>query len=685
MHRIFRPVLLASPALLAGMGLLLGAPAAHAADYILDGQAGIGGAGAGSTEQPAKDFDALTPAIAAAPEHHRALIVWSADDAGAVAGNDDDKLHVVDDEFEIFGRFVNTSTLDVESAVGRISVMGNDLESEKASRQDFDATNPSVAWNPVAEEFLIVWQGDDDTAPLVDDEFEIFGQRMNIDGEVVGERLRISIMGDDAATDAAQRQAFGAAHPVVTVNPTTGDYLVVWHGDSDSAPLVDNELEVFGRLLGVDGVATGPQIRISFAGSDGNATYDAIAPDVVFNPVSGSYVVAWQADGNAAGLVDGENEIFLQQVSASGAIVNAPVTVSTMGPASNAEFDAIAPTLAVNPSTGALLVAWHGDTDAGALVDNEMEIFARIFDMNAAPLGSQFRVSTMGSDSETDAAKRALFGAGDASAEWSESDQRFLVAWRGDTDMEIEAEDADGDPLHLVDDEFEIFGRFVTTDGAQPESQFRISVQGSDATEDAEAREAFGADQPAIKFANGVLLTAWSGDSSTDGSSNDQLQIFAARIAMNAVELSLAGDGSYEQPTVPDPIRVGMVLTNSGDITAEGVAVRVSMTTEFPYTLEGCESVVDDNTCILGDIPADGTANFAVILETDHLAIEDELGTDLSFSTVAETAIDNVSSSSPGFFVGAKLKLAGGSGSLGGFWLLLLALAPLATIARRRR
>ena len=38
---------------------------------------------------------------------------------------------------------------------------------------------PAVAYNSTNNEYLVVWAGDDNTAPLVDDEFEIFGQRLN--------------------------------------------------------------------------------------------------------------------------------------------------------------------------------------------------------------------------------------------------------------------------------------------------------------------------------------------------------------------------------------------------------------------------------------------------------------------------------------------------------------------------
>ena len=45
----------------------------------------------------------------------------------------------------------------------------------------YDGFHPSVAYNPMRNEYLVVWQGDDNVGGLVDNEFEIFSQRMDAD------------------------------------------------------------------------------------------------------------------------------------------------------------------------------------------------------------------------------------------------------------------------------------------------------------------------------------------------------------------------------------------------------------------------------------------------------------------------------------------------------------------------
>ncbi|MGB5259356.1 MAG: hypothetical protein WBO34_02400, partial [Gammaproteobacteria bacterium] len=137
-------------------------------------------------------------------------------------------------------------TIDPEIGTNdfRISDMGPDGD------DNYSAGDPAVAYNAMANEYLVVWRGDDDTAALVDNEYEIFGQRINADtGLELGMDFRISDMGPDGDVN------FSADAPAVVYNATADEYLVVWGGDDDTAPLVDNEYEIFGqRIDGATGV-----------------------------------------------------------------------------------------------------------------------------------------------------------------------------------------------------------------------------------------------------------------------------------------------------------------------------------------------------------------------------------------------------------------------------------------------
>ncbi len=666
MYRIIRPGCVLACGLLAGTSALAAEP-----DYVLEKEQAVFAVASASSSTNIDKHDAVEAAIAAAPERRVVLLAWAADDQLQVTGDDDKTVvHNVDNEFEIFAQLIDATTLD-NAPKTRISVMGDDTASEASERQRYSARNPAVAWNPVAEEFLIAWEGDDDSAPLVDDEFEIFAQRVHTNGTRSGSRIRVSAMGNDSATSG--RDAYGAAHPAIAVDPVTGNYLVVWQGDDDTAPLVDGETEIFGRVFDVDGKPLTEQFRISVTGDDaatGNdrTRYDAVMPAVVFNPVAGTFFVAWQADDSEAGLIDGENEIFLQQVKTDGTLTGTPVRVSAMGADGDASRDALAPTLAVDPESGTMLVAWHGDTDVAPLVDDEFEIHARLFDMAGVALSGQFRVSTMGTSAFTGAA-RAAFDATSAAAAWGENDQRFFIAWKGDTTA--------GD---LVDDEFEIFGAFVALDGTIDADEIRLSVQGDDEETDAAKRVLYGADRPAVAYAANNWVAAWEGDSNpTDG----RMAIFGQRVAVTSTNLDLDVTSLTPDRRVPNPVEIGISLTNTGSATARNSSLRADLS-DFPFSWSGCESV-SENLCEIGDIEPGEVVELVLVLTTDHIELGDKQSTNVSLIARTDTALVDPAISRAGVFVGVALEIEGGSGALNSAWLLLLAVCALLVSQRRRQ
>ena len=120
----------------------------------------------------------------------------------------------------------------------RISDQGNDTTGAPA-RASFDAGNPGVAYNAERDEHLVVWTGDDDTAPFVDDEFEVWARRVGADGQPIGGKFRISDMGADG------NAAIDASNATVAYNPDANQYLVVWEADD----AVDGQNEIYGQRL----------------------------------------------------------------------------------------------------------------------------------------------------------------------------------------------------------------------------------------------------------------------------------------------------------------------------------------------------------------------------------------------------------------------------------------------------
>jgi len=103
----------------------------------------------------------LRPAVAHDATANHYLVIWSADD---------NRDELVPNEYEIFGQALLADGTETGENDMRLSDMGPDGDVR------FEAYDPAIACSTIAGQCLAVWEGDDDTIPLVDDEFEIFGQ-----------------------------------------------------------------------------------------------------------------------------------------------------------------------------------------------------------------------------------------------------------------------------------------------------------------------------------------------------------------------------------------------------------------------------------------------------------------------------------------------------------------------------
>ncbi|MEM8903946.1 MAG: fibronectin type III domain-containing protein [Actinomycetota bacterium] len=243
-------------------------------------------------------YQATDPAIATDPVGGGFVTVWS---------GDTDESDRVDDELEIWARPLSASG-NVAGAARVVSAMGPDGDAA------YDATFPDVAVAPDGSA-MVVWQADDDQGGLADDELEVWAQPVTAAGEVVGEVVRVSAMGPDG--DAA----YHALRPAIAHNPQSGEYLVVWNGDTDEGDLVDDEFEVWARRVAVDELPA-EQLRVSEMGPDGDAGFASSTADVAHGPTDNELLVVWWGDTVGDGLVDNEAEVFgqfLAQASAPGA------------------------------------------------------------------------------------------------------------------------------------------------------------------------------------------------------------------------------------------------------------------------------------------------------------------------------------------------------------------------------
>jgi hypothetical protein len=309
------------------------------------------------------EFDALDPAVACSSATTECLVVWWGDDnvGGLVAG-----------ETEIFAQRFNAATGD---AVGNNDFRVSDLGG--TGDDAFDALFPAVAYNGAANEYLVVWHGDDNVGGLVDGEAEIFGQRLNAaTGTAQGVNdFRVSDMGGTG------NSSFDGSGSAVVYNAGDDEYLVVWTGDDDMGGLVDEEAEIFAqRLTGATGTEVGGNdFRVSDLGGTGDANFDAGFPRVAYDPSRQEYLVVWHGDDNVGGLQDFEAEIFGQRLAAAtGAETGGnDFRLSDMGGTGDNPFDALFPDLAYNSTRGQFLAVWTGNDDVGGLEEAEQEVFAQ--------------------------------------------------------------------------------------------------------------------------------------------------------------------------------------------------------------------------------------------------------------------------------------------------------------------
>jgi hypothetical protein len=434
-------------------------------------------------------FGASFAALAYNSRNNEYLVVWE--------GNDNTGTQV---DKEIYGQRLNAATGALLGGNIRISDMGPDGD------VNFEARHPAVAYNGVNNEYLVVWQGDDNT----NNELEIFGQRLNAatGAEVGTNDFRISDMGPDGDTD------FAARVPAVAYNGVNNEYLVVWQGDDDTAPLVDGEREIFGQRLNA---ATGEEVgdndfRISDMGPDGDTNFAAFFPAVAYNSVNNEYLVAWLGTDNTGPLGASEVEVFGQRLNAAtGVEVGAnDFPLSDLGPGADTPLDEAQPAVAYNSVNNEYLVVWHADYDIAPLVKGEFEIFGqRLNAATGAAVGANdFRISDMGPDGDKH------FAGGEPAVAYNAAKNEYLVVWH--------ANDNSGT---LVVGEVEIFGQRLNaaTGAAVGANDFRLSDMGPD------GNPSFAALFPAVAYngANNEYLVVWAGDDTTD----KEFEIYGQRFA----------------------------------------------------------------------------------------------------------------------------------------------------------
>ena len=116
----------------------------------------------------------------------------------------------------------------------------------------FDARDPHVVVGTRANEYLVAWDAEDDAGALVNEEDEVYAQRLGPDGaEIGGDDVRVSVMGVDGDDRS------DGLEPALAYGSQANEYLIAWHGDTTVAPRVNDEFEVYARRFGAGAPVAG--------------------------------------------------------------------------------------------------------------------------------------------------------------------------------------------------------------------------------------------------------------------------------------------------------------------------------------------------------------------------------------------------------------------------------------------
>ncbi|HEX8772064.1 MAG TPA: hypothetical protein VF735_00575 [Pyrinomonadaceae bacterium] len=425
--------------------------------------------------------------------------------------------------------------------------------------QERDASSPDTAYNPDDNEYLVVWMGNGLAQSL--GVAEIFGRRIKAaTGESVGADFRISNMSDGG------KGRSGYA-PKVVYNPTSHEYLVVWHGQA-APDSPDSVLEIHGQRLSRTGDEVGKDFRIStttdlgkIMGSFVRASAHA---DLAWNSTDNQYLVVWDAMGQPEELI--RTEIYGQLLDASGTSLGKNFRISNTND-QGAEFNANAPAVAYNSTNNQYLVVWSGPFKQ----KSQNEVWAQAVSASGAQVGKgtgDFTISqvstNIGADRDASAPKvaynsssneylvvfqaNAVAGVDNAQANevFGQRINAATLAETGSNDFRIS--NTPGSFMNRADNPrvafnaksleymvvwrgvrtdvpFEIFGQRLSLEGSEIEADFQVSSVASIGKDRTVNMAAI-----APNSASGEYLAVWHGDGLIGPNAKGVNEIFGQRI-----------------------------------------------------------------------------------------------------------------------------------------------------------
>ena len=273
---------------------------------------------------------AFDPSIAFDEREIRYLVVWSDDRNG---------------DSDIFGQLFDRDGLPIED---------NFTIYQGAGEQ----TRPDIAYNAASSSYLVAWEDQPNRS--------VVGQLVSAQGSLQYSPLTIS------------SSVYTGTNPAVASNPEAAynNFLVVFRQDVDRT----SQNDVEARIVNPDGTLAASSTHVSsLIGEQG-------LPDVIYNPTSHEYLVAFQDKSS------GVYQITGQILSPVNQLVGGKIPIST-----GATMYEQAPAVVYNPDDNQYLVVWHRDN-----VATGEDIYGQLLAAGGSfPIGeTNFKISTVTGDNQ---------------------------------------------------------------------------------------------------------------------------------------------------------------------------------------------------------------------------------------------------------------------------------------------
>lgn len=336
-----------------------------------------------------KDNSSNHPQVVYNKTAHEYLVVWH----GSGLVDAPDKF------FEVYGQRLSRTGREIggDFRISHITDLG------KINTNIVRNTSQAkVAWNGTNNEYLVIWTGMGEPEDVV--KKEIYGQRLKVNGEMIGKNLRISRTTDQGSN-------FHASAPDVAYNSRANQYLVVWSGGFKK----ETQTEVWGRALSASGELSPKNDFLISQLSTGRRSG---SPQVVYNSDNNEYLVVFHGNALPGDTTARLNEIFAQRIDPTklgeNQVNNIRVS-NTVGAGSRAT----SPTVTYNGVNKEYLVIWRS-----VPANVSIEIFGQRLSSSGTEIEVDFQISNI-------AAAGKDRSVNNASLTHNSTNGHYLVVWQG--------------------------------------------------------------------------------------------------------------------------------------------------------------------------------------------------------------------------------------------------------------